>query len=223
MLRNNNAVVRIAYLAFGASLLGAFPALAQSTGSNTATAPSTSTSGGTMALGDKAPEGGLTKTHGDWRASGLVGATVYNDQGDSIGTVNDMLVGSDGTVSNTVISVGGFLGIGTKYVEVPFKNLKLVPSKSNPESGSKEATANAGSSTTTPMNAAGTSGSAGAPATAPGAAPASTTAMGSASTTPAATTPAGAGTAPEDHEYSLVLPGATKTSLTSDPEFKYED
>jgi sporulation protein YlmC with PRC-barrel domain len=223
MLRHSSNAARIAYLAIGAFLMGAVPALAQNSGSNTTTPASPSKSGGTLALGNKAPEGGLIKTHGDWRASGLVGATVYNDKGDSIGTVNDMLVGSDGTVSNTVISVGGFLGIGTKYVEVPFRNLKLVPSKSNPESGSKEATANAGASATAPMNPAGTSGSAGAPAAAPGTAPASTTAMGAASTTPATTAPANAGTMPEDHEYSLVLPGATKDSLNSDPEFKYED
>ncbi len=76
--------------------------------------------------------GSLEQSHGQWRASKLDGATVYNEQGTSIGTVNDMLLGSDGKVSNVVISVGGFLGMGEKYVEVPFSKLKFEPSKSNP-------------------------------------------------------------------------------------------
>jgi sporulation protein YlmC with PRC-barrel domain len=178
---------------------------------------------GTITLGDKAPNGTLTKTHDNWRASELVGATVYNDQGDSIGTVNDLLIASDGAVANAILSVGGFLGIGTKLVEVPFKNLRLVPSQSNPESGSKVATQSATAATsapgTTPMNAAGTSGTAGAPATPPGA---TSSSAGAAGSSPAAGQPAPA-MAMQNHDYSLILPGATKDSLTSDLSFKFED
>jgi hypothetical protein len=50
----------------------------------------------TMTLGDQAPNGSLTKTYDDWRSSELVGATVYNAQGSSIGTVNNLLISSDG-------------------------------------------------------------------------------------------------------------------------------
>ena len=214
-----------ATIALSAVLFSSVPALAQSS------APSSSSSGassiGTMKLGDKAPSGGLMKTHDDWRASGLVGATVYNDQGNSIGTVNDLLVSSDGSVQNVVISVGGFLGIGSKLVELPFKNIKFAPSVSNPASGSKEATqANAPStatSATAPANsAAGTTGIAAA-GNGAGAAPASGLAAPT-STGPGGTpgaTAQGAGTMPASHEYSLVLPGATKASLTSDPAFSY--
>ena len=217
-----------ATIALSASLLCAAPALAQKgSGSN-----SGASSAATMKLGDKAPNGGLMKTHDDWRASGLVGATVYNDQGNSIGAVSDVLVSSDGSVQNVVISVGGFLGIGSKLVEVPFNTIKFAPSASNPASGSKETQASPPStamSATAPANSAGTAGTTGiaAPANGAGTAPASVPAAGLGAPTntgPGGITGAtarGAGMMPTAHEYSLVLPGATKASLTSDPAFSY--
>ena len=54
-------------------------------------------------------------SHNDWRSSKLDGASVYNEQGTSIGTIDDMLLNSEGKVSNVVLSVGGFLGMGSKY------------------------------------------------------------------------------------------------------------
>ena len=60
------------------------------------------------------------------RVSKLVGATVYNDQNQSVGTVDDILLAHDSKQPNrAVISVGGFLGIGSKLVEVDYNRLKL--------------------------------------------------------------------------------------------------
>jgi sporulation protein YlmC with PRC-barrel domain len=223
MARFRRASDLSAAVALSASLLTAIPALAQSN------APSGSSNNGsastnTMQLGEKAPSGGLVKTHDDWRASGLVGATVYNDQGDSIGTVNDLLLSSDGTIQNAVISVGGFLGIGSKLVAVPFKNIKFAPSKSNPASGSKQAIqANAPSTAlpaTAPASNVGAAGTPGVPAPASGAGTASSSAP-AAGIRSGPTGGSGASATPASHEYSLVLPGATKASLTADPAFQY--
>jgi sporulation protein YlmC with PRC-barrel domain len=85
--------------------------------------------------------GSLEQTHGEWRASLLDGATVYNEHGDTIGTINDLLIDQKGEVANVVLSVGGFLGVGTKYVEVPFSKLKFEPSTSNPEAPTHNGTA----------------------------------------------------------------------------------
>ncbi len=176
-----------------------------------------------MKLGKEAPNGGLLKTRSDWRASGLVGATVYNDQGNSIGTIDNLLVASDGSVQNVIISVGGFLGIGSKLVKVPFKNIKFVPSKVNPASGSKEsARLNAPATTlpaTAPADSAGTAGTTGVSAPANGVAP---SAPGlAAGTTAVSRTASGHAAMVASHQYSLTLPGATKASLTSDPAFHY--
>lgn len=43
-----------------------------------------------------------------------------------------MLLDSTGKISNVILSVGGFLGVNSKYVEVPFSKLKFEPSKGNP-------------------------------------------------------------------------------------------
>jgi ribosomal 30S subunit maturation factor RimM len=59
---------------------------------------------------------------GDARASKVIGSSVYNDQDVKVGSIDDLLVGKDGKIS-AVLSVGGFLGMGTKYVEVPYSEL----------------------------------------------------------------------------------------------------
>ncbi len=52
----------------------------------------------------------------DFMASRLIGATVYNSQGDSIGEIQDLVIDNGRTVSGVVVSVGGFLGMGESYV-----------------------------------------------------------------------------------------------------------
>lgn len=59
------------------------------------------------------------------RASKVVGASVYNDQNEKIGSVDDVLIGSNDDISGVVLSVGGFLGIASKLVEVPYKDIRV--------------------------------------------------------------------------------------------------
>src|SRR5205823_456569 len=49
----------------------------------------------------------------------------YNDSDQSIGTVDELIVGQDGKINTAVISVGGFLGIGIKLVRVPYGQLRF--------------------------------------------------------------------------------------------------
>ncbi len=86
--------------------------------------------GGTTAVA-KGPAGTLHQTHGMWRSAALVGATVYNGSGQAIGEVSNLLVTPQGKVSMAVLSVGGFLGVDSKLVEVPFGALKFQPSVNN--------------------------------------------------------------------------------------------
>ncbi len=60
------------------------------------------------------------------RVSKVVGASVYNDQNQSIGSVDDVLMRDDSHKTDMVVlSVGGFLGMGSKLVSVPFDQLKI--------------------------------------------------------------------------------------------------
>ncbi len=61
----------------------------------------------------------------EWRSSKLIGLTVYNKANEKIGDVNDLILGADGKISNAVIGVGGFLGMGEKLVAVAFSDLQL--------------------------------------------------------------------------------------------------
>lgn len=60
------------------------------------------------------------------RMSKLVGASVYNDQNQSVGSIDDVLLSdNEHKAGNAVVSVGGFLGMGSKLVSVPFDQLKI--------------------------------------------------------------------------------------------------
>ena len=63
---------------------------------------------------------------GDWRTSKVVGLNVYNDNNESIGSINDLLTDKSGNIKAAVISVGGFLGVGSHLVAVPFDKIKFV-------------------------------------------------------------------------------------------------
>ena len=58
-------------------------------------------------------------------ASQLVGKPVYNNQGQNIGTIAEVLVDTHSGRSSLVLSVGKFLGVGVKYVVVPVDRVTL--------------------------------------------------------------------------------------------------
>jgi putative membrane protein len=50
---------------------------------------------------------------------------VYDASDNTIGEVSDVLLDKDGHVRAVILSVGGFLGLGAKYVSVPFNALHM--------------------------------------------------------------------------------------------------
>jgi hypothetical protein len=96
-------------------------------------APAThDTSGNPSANGYNSPSARnpVMTDNGSMRASKIIGSSVYNDQDQSIGSIDDLVIGSDHHL-NAVISVGGFLGVGSKLVEVPFDKLQFGNTKSS--------------------------------------------------------------------------------------------
>ncbi|MBT2792733.1 PRC-barrel domain-containing protein [Paraburkholderia strydomiana] len=61
-----------------------------------------------------------------YRASKVIGSTVYNESRDAIGTIDDLVVSPKDNVTYAILSVGGFLGLGTHLVAVPFGSLHVV-------------------------------------------------------------------------------------------------
>ncbi len=60
-----------------------------------------------------------------YRTSKLVGSTVVNEANEPVGTIDDLIVTPNEKVPFAVLSVGGFLGMGTKYVVVPYSSLEV--------------------------------------------------------------------------------------------------
>ena len=103
-------------LAFAGAALIALPAAAQTTA-----APDTTT----KATADKAAAMYEMKA-GQWRATKLSGVSVYNNNNEKIGDVNELIVARDGKIEAVVIGVGGFLGMGEHLAAVPFDKVKWV-------------------------------------------------------------------------------------------------
>lgn len=79
----------------------------------------------------KAPEAKSTTAvsmhkEGQWRSSKLVGLNVYNNNNEKIGDINEIILDKSGKVDDVILGVGGFLGMGTHYVAVPFDKLTWV-------------------------------------------------------------------------------------------------
>jgi sporulation protein YlmC with PRC-barrel domain len=60
-----------------------------------------------------------------YRASKVIGSTVVNEADENVGTIDDLIVTPTEKVPFAVLSVGGFLGIGEKYVVVPYSALEV--------------------------------------------------------------------------------------------------
>jgi sporulation protein YlmC with PRC-barrel domain len=54
----------------------------------------------------------------DMLSSNVVGLDIYNSQNDDIGKVQDIAFDASNKVTGYILSVGGFLGMGTRYVTV---------------------------------------------------------------------------------------------------------
>ena len=64
----------------------------------------------------KPPEGKLVK------GSDLIGAKLFNQEGDHIGDINDIVFDENtGNVTHGILAVGGWLGLGEKITAVPWK------------------------------------------------------------------------------------------------------
>jgi len=79
-----------------------------------------------------------------WPATKIKGLNVYNQSNQKIGDISDLMLNKEGKIDTAVVSVGGFLGIGTHDVAVKFSELKweMEPVKSTTTSSNAPASAN---------------------------------------------------------------------------------
>jgi len=63
----------------------------------------------------------------DMRADKLIGTSVYNTEGQEVGSVQDIVFDKDGKIVGVVLKVGGLLGIGGKSVGIKWDEVQVVP------------------------------------------------------------------------------------------------
>ena len=89
-----------------------------------------------------------TQTEEEYSAYKLVGLNVYNPGNEKIGEIKDVLLAAkSGKADKVILSVGGFLGLGERYVAVPFDQLKWVHEPARSASSSSSSTTGAATTT----------------------------------------------------------------------------
>jgi sporulation protein YlmC with PRC-barrel domain len=69
----------------------------------------------------------------------VLGRTVYNDTGDAVGKIDDIIVAPNKAVSYAIVGAGGFLGVGRHDVAIPVSQLKETDGKFVLAGATKEA------------------------------------------------------------------------------------
>jgi hypothetical protein len=80
----------------------------------------------------------VQKVAAGYRASKVIGSSVLNEANETIGKIDDLLVTRDGKEPYAVLSIGGFLGMGTHMVVVRYDSLKFADNKIVLPGGSKD-------------------------------------------------------------------------------------
>ena len=69
----------------------------------------------------------------------ILGKTVYNENNQKVGRIEDLIVAPDSAVSFAIIGAGGFVGLGRHDVAVPVQQIKLQDDKFILPGATKEA------------------------------------------------------------------------------------
>ena len=67
----------------------------------------------------------------DEDAAKMIGKDVVNQEGEEVGSIENMLITDTDNVQYAILSVGGFLGVGEKLVALPINNLQFDKDKEN--------------------------------------------------------------------------------------------
>jgi sporulation protein YlmC with PRC-barrel domain len=67
----------------------------------------------------------VTLQHNDMLSSNIVGVEVYDGSNNDIGKIQDVAFDGAKAVKGYVLSVGGFLGVGTHYVAVDANSVMI--------------------------------------------------------------------------------------------------
>ncbi|HMO07003.1 MAG TPA: PRC-barrel domain-containing protein [Paracoccaceae bacterium] len=73
-------------------------------------------------------DGFTTATAAMLTADKMLGARVYDPEDRNVGSVSDLVIAQDGTISQVVLDIGGFLGLGAKPVALGMEEIDILQS-----------------------------------------------------------------------------------------------
>lgn len=95
---------------------------------------------GTTTVGIAVPAEELIIVTKGWSAKKqILGKDVYNDKGEKVGEVEDLIIAPDKAVSYAIIGAGGFLGMAKHSVAIRMNNFKMVEGKVTLPGATKDA------------------------------------------------------------------------------------
>ncbi|MEO8935629.1 MAG: PRC-barrel domain-containing protein [Burkholderiaceae bacterium] len=109
-MKTNHSLLPWATLVLAGSLGGAVSASAQ-------------VAGGTTTVDARVTESTQIATGWSVKKT-LMGKTIYNDAGQKVGNVADLIISPDRNVSYVIVGAGGFVGIGRHDVAIPVTQIK---------------------------------------------------------------------------------------------------
>jgi sporulation protein YlmC with PRC-barrel domain len=98
------------------------PAMADS-GTTADRKPAATTTTGSAAMAATESTGDFNAA-GDLSANAVIGTKIRNENKDTVGSVQDLYLDSQGAIKTVVVSVGGILGVGAKDVAIKWSDLK---------------------------------------------------------------------------------------------------
>jgi sporulation protein YlmC with PRC-barrel domain len=107
-------------LLLGAALTGVMASVALAQGSGSAPSPSAP---GAPPAATAPARPVTTQPPNTLRARTLIGLDIKNAQNETIGSIDDVVVDTDGRVQQVVVSVGGFLGVGARSVAISWNDV----------------------------------------------------------------------------------------------------
>lgn len=69
----------------------------------------------------------------------ILGQPIYNESNENVGTINDIIIAPNRTMSYAIVSAGGFLGLGKHDVAIPVDQIKAQDGKLTLPGATKDA------------------------------------------------------------------------------------
>lgn len=115
---------RLGYAGILGAAFMASATLAQAAGGADETAAPQTSQAQPAATAPKAGDIVTQQAQDEWRASKLIGVSVFDPENKKIGAIKEVMMDHDGSAKSVVIGIGGFLGMGEKDIAVPFSALQ---------------------------------------------------------------------------------------------------